>query len=56
MKPVGDGGSEMRISDGPGYRIYFTQRGSEIVILLCRGGKRTQDKDILSAKHPADHE
>lgn len=53
VKPVGQGVSEMRIDYGPGYRVYFVQRGSEFVILLCGGDKRTQDKDILQAKQLA---
>ena len=40
---------EMRIDYGPGYRVYFVRRGSEIVILLCGGDKRTQQKDIKRA-------
>ena len=50
VSPVGSGISEMRIDYGPGYRVYFSQRGSEIVILLCGGDKTTQTSDIEKAK------
>ena len=53
VKPVGDGVSEMRIDYGPGYRVYFVQRGTAIVVLLCGGDKRGQDRDILAAKRLA---
>ncbi len=53
MKPVGEAVSELRIDCGPGYRIYFVQRGNAVVILLCGGDKRTQNKDIRAAKRMA---
>jgi putative addiction module killer protein len=54
-KPVGAGLSEMRINYGPGYRVYYQQRGRVLVILLCGGEKSTQSSDILAAKKIADH-
>jgi putative addiction module killer protein len=41
---------EMRIDFGPGYRVYYVQRGKVLVILLCGGDKSTQDRDIVRAK------
>lgn len=51
--PVGEGVSEMRIFHGPGYRLYFVQRGPALVLLLCGGDKSTQDADIAEAKDMA---
>ena len=47
VKPVGNG--VMRIDYGPGYRMYFVQRGKTVVILLCGGDKRSQARDIARA-------
>jgi putative addiction module killer protein len=53
VKPVGEGVSEMRIDAGPGYRVYFVQTGSAVVLLLNGGDKRTQSRDIATAKDMA---
>ena len=49
VRPVGNGVFEMRIHYGPGYRVYFTNRGRELIILLAGGDKRTQVGDIRKA-------
>lgn len=50
VKPVGQGVSELRLTFGGGYRVYFAQHGEEIVVLLCGGDKGSQTDDIETAK------
>ena len=49
-KSVGSGVSEFRIDYGPGYRVYFGRVGEKLVLLLCGGTKKNQEKDIKLAK------
>ena len=51
---AGHGILEMRIDYGPGYRIYYVHRGTQVVILLCGGNKRTQPRDIKQAQKLAE--
>lgn len=50
VRPVGEGVSELRIDYGPGYRVYFIRDGLVLIVLLCGGDKRTQERDIATAK------
>ena len=50
VAPVGDGVSELRIHAGAGWRVYFVQRGQQVIVLLAGGSKRNQPADIRRAK------
>lgn len=50
VAPAGDGVSELRIHVGAGWRVYFVQRGAQVIVLLGGGSKRTQKTDIKRAK------
>jgi len=53
VKPVGEGVSELRIHYGAGYRVYFKRRGKKLILLLCGGDKKSQQRDIEAAKQIA---
>lgn len=50
VKAIGGGISELRINYGPGYRVYFLQDGTRLILLLCAGDKSSQHSDIIQAR------
>jgi putative addiction module killer protein len=50
FRSVGEGVLELKIDYGPGYRVYYVQRGNVYLVLLCGGDKGTQSRDIARAK------
>ena len=53
VRAIGEGVSELRIDYGPGYRVYFVQRGQSLALLLAGGDKSTQEQDIKKARNLA---
>ncbi len=54
VKPVGGGVFELREQFGPGWRMYYVQRGEVVIVMLGGGDKSTQAADIIKAIHLAD--
>lgn len=54
VKPVGQGVSELRLTYGPGYRVYYLQDSDTLILLLVGGDKSTQQRDISKAYELAD--
>jgi putative addiction module killer protein len=52
-RSVGEGVSELRVPFGPGYRVYYTLRGKDLIVLLCGGDKGSQRRDIARARELA---
>lgn len=50
VRSLGGGLSELKINYGPGYRLYFTIRGRQLILLLCGGDKSSQQRDIERAR------
>ena len=50
VKAVGEGVSELKVDFGPGYRVYFVERGGSVIILMCGGDKSSQNRDVALAK------
>ncbi len=53
VAPVGQGVSELKVNFGPGYRVYYVQKGETLIVLLCGGDKSSQIRDIVAAKQLA---
>lgn len=49
-RSLGSGLMEMRVDYGPGYRVYYMRRSAVIIVLLCGGDKRAQQRDIKHAQ------
>ena len=49
-KALGSGVNELRLTFGPGYRVYYARQGERIILLLCGGDKDSQSRDIARAK------